>query len=105
LWPSLAKILEVLIHPPLRRHPFPTALTTKYGASDAGSDMYVMESFHDYMMDDNRSIVEQAHEIQCIAKELNHIKIVRPNRFAVGCIIAKLSSSWRNFVTSLKHKR
>jgi hypothetical protein len=25
LWPSLAKVLEVLIHrPPLRRHPFPT---------------------------------------------------------------------------------
>jgi hypothetical protein len=24
LWPSLVKVLEVLIHPPLRRHPFPT---------------------------------------------------------------------------------
>jgi hypothetical protein len=34
-----------------------------------------MESFHDYKMDDNRSIVEQAHEIQCIAKELDHLKI------------------------------
>jgi hypothetical protein len=26
LWPSLAEVLEVLIHPPLRRHPFPTSL-------------------------------------------------------------------------------
>jgi hypothetical protein len=26
LWPSLVKVLEVLIHPPpLRRHPFPSA--------------------------------------------------------------------------------
>jgi hypothetical protein len=25
LWPSLVKVLEVLIHPPLRRHPFPTS--------------------------------------------------------------------------------
>ena len=33
------------------------ALTTKYGASDAGSDLYIMESFHDYKMVDNRSIV------------------------------------------------
>jgi hypothetical protein len=81
------------------------ALTTKYGASDAGSDMYIMESFHDYRMNDNRSIVEQAHEIQCIAKELDHLKIVLPDRFVVGCIIAKLPSTWRNFVTSLKHKR
>jgi hypothetical protein len=39
------------------------ALTTKYGASDAGSDLYIMESFHDYKTVDNRSIVEQAHEI------------------------------------------
>jgi hypothetical protein len=81
------------------------ALTTKYGASNAGTDLYIMESFHDYKMADNRSIVEQAHEIQCIAKELDHLKIVLPNRFVAGCIIAKLPSTWRNFATSLKHKR
>jgi hypothetical protein len=56
-------------------------------------------------MVDNRSIVEQAHEIQCIAKELDHLKIVLPDRFVAGCIIAKLPSTWRNFATSLKHKR
>jgi hypothetical protein len=56
-------------------------------------------------MVDNRSIVEQAHEIQCIAKELDHLKIVLPNRFVAGCIIAKLPSTWRNFATFLKYKR
>jgi hypothetical protein len=81
------------------------ALTTKFGASDAGSDLYIMESFHDYKMVDHRSIVEQAHEIQCIAKEHDHLKIVLPDRFVAGCIIAKLPSTWRNFATSLKHKR
>jgi hypothetical protein len=81
------------------------ALTTKYGASYAGSDLYIMESFHDYKMADNRSIVEQAHEIQCISKELDHLKIVLPDRFLAGCIIAKLPSTWKNFATSLKHKR
>jgi hypothetical protein len=80
-------------------------LTTKYGASNVGSDLYIMESFHDYKMVDNRSIVEQANEIQCIAKELGHLKIVLPDRFVAGCIIAKLPSTWRNFTTSLKHKR
>jgi hypothetical protein len=39
------------------------ALTTKYGASDDGTKLCVMESFHDYNTTDNRSIVEQAHEI------------------------------------------
>jgi hypothetical protein len=37
--------------------------------------MYVMESFHDYRMANNRSIIEQAHEIKCITKELDHLKI------------------------------
>jgi hypothetical protein len=74
------------------------ALTTNR-ASNAGSDLYVMESFHDYQMDDNRSIFEQAHEIQCIVKELNHLKIVLPDQFVAGCIIAKLPSTWRNFAT------
>jgi hypothetical protein len=50
---------------------------------------YIMES----KMADNRSIVEQAHEIQCIAKELDHFKIVLPDRFMAGCIIAKLPST------------
>jgi hypothetical protein len=57
------------------------ALTTKYGASDDGSDLYIIESFHDYKVAGNRSIVEQAHKIQCIAKELDHLKIVLPDRF------------------------
>ncbi|XP_073360214.1 uncharacterized protein [Aegilops tauschii subsp. strangulata] len=70
-----------------------------------GSAMYVMERFHDYKLANNRSIVEHAHEIQCIAKELEFLKVVLPNIFVVGCIIAKLPSSWRNFTTSLKHKR
>jgi hypothetical protein len=40
-----------------------------------------------------------------LAKELELLKYVLPDEFVVGCIIAKLPSSWRNFVTSLKHKR
>ena len=46
------------------------ALEAKYGVSHAGSELYVMEQFHDYRMVDDRSIVEQAHEIQTLAKEL-----------------------------------
>jgi hypothetical protein len=81
------------------------ALSTTYGASDTDSDMYVMESFHDYKMADNRPIVEEAHEIQCIARELDHLKVVLPDRFMAGCIIAKFPSTWRSFATSLKYKR
>jgi hypothetical protein len=44
------------------------ALEARYGASDAGSELYVMEQFHDYRMVDDRSVVEQAHEIQALGK-------------------------------------
>ena len=40
------------------------ALEARYGISDAGSELYVMEQFHDYRMVENRPVVEQAHEIQ-----------------------------------------
>ena len=53
----------------------------------------------------NRSVVEQAHEIQALAKKLEQFPCVMPDKFVVGGIIAKLQSSWRDFATSLKHKR
>ncbi len=81
------------------------ALEAKFGVSDAGSELYVMEQFYDYKMSDERSVVQQAHEIQSIAKELEQFTCVLPDKFIAGGIIAKLPPSWRNFATSLKHKR
>nr|AAL31047.1 putative polyprotein [Oryza sativa Japonica Group] len=81
------------------------ALNTKFGATDASNDLYIMEQFHDYKMADNRSVVEQAHEIQTMAKEFELLKCVLPDKFVDGCIIAKLPPSWRGFGTALKHKR
>src|SRR5438128_10973787 len=64
-----------------------------------------MESFHDKSKEDNHFVVEQAHEIQCIFKELKLLKCPLPDKFVAGCIIAKLPSSWRSFATTLIHKR
>ena len=50
------------------------ALEALFGASDAGSELYIMEQFYDYKMTDERSVVQQAHEIQSLAKELEHFK-------------------------------
>jgi hypothetical protein len=81
------------------------ALKTKYGVSDTGSELYFMEQFCDYKMVDDRFIVEQAHDIQSLAKELEGFKCELPNKFVAGCIIAKLPPTWMAFATSLKHKR
>ena len=80
-------------------------LNATYGVSDAGKELYIMESFNDYKMVSNKPIIEQAHEIQRLSKELKLLKCVLPDEFMAGCIIAKLPSAWRNFATSLKHKR
>jgi len=66
------------------------ALEAKYGVSDAGSELFVMEQFHDYRMVDGCSVVEQAHEIQTLTKELEIFGCVLPDKFVAGCIIAKL---------------
>ncbi|KAK1682334.1 hypothetical protein QYE76_043182 [Lolium multiflorum] len=81
------------------------ALEAKFGVSDAVTELYVMEQYYDYRMTDGRSVVEQAHEIQSLAKELKQFKCTLPDKFVAGGIIAKLPPSWRNFATSLKHKR
>jgi hypothetical protein len=41
-------------------------------------------------MVDDRSVVEQAHEIQSLAKELEGFKCVLPDKFVARDIIAKL---------------
>ena len=64
-----------------------------------------MVSFHDFRMVNNHSVVEQAHEVQVLVKELELLKCPLPDKFVAGCIITKLPSSWRNFATTLKHKR
>ena len=57
------------------------------------------------MMVDDRSLVEQAHEIQTLAKELKIFGCVLPDKFVAGCIIAKLPQTWTYFAISIKHKR
>jgi hypothetical protein len=81
------------------------ALNEKFGVSDAGSELFLMEQLYEYKMVENRSVVEQAHEIQALAKKLEHFPCVLPDKFVAGGIIAKLPPSWKDFATSLKHKR
>jgi hypothetical protein len=81
------------------------ALEARYDVSDAGSELYVMEQFHNYWMVENRSVVEQAHEIQALVKELELFGCALLDNFVAGCMIAKLPQSWTDFATSLKHKR
>ena len=63
------------------------ALEVKFGATDAGSELYAMEQFHDYRMVDNRPVLDQAHEIQCIAKELELLKCELLDKFVTVALL------------------
>ena len=52
------------------------ALEAKFGVSDAGTELYIMEQFYDYRMTEERFVVEQAHEIQSFARELEHFNCI-----------------------------
>jgi hypothetical protein len=80
-------------------------LNTEYRGSDAGTELYIIEQYHDYQMVDGKSVLTHAYEIQCMVKELPLLKNVIPNEFVVVGIIVKLHSLWRYFTTALKHKR
>nr|AAX96287.1 retrotransposon protein, putative, Ty1-copia sub-class [Oryza sativa Japonica Group]AAX96336.1 retrotransposon protein, putative, Ty1-copia sub-class [Oryza sativa Japonica Group]ABA92593.1 retrotransposon protein, putative, Ty1-copia subclass [Oryza sativa Japonica Group] len=97
-------IVDVYMHMPSGKDMW-DALEAKFGVSDAGSELYVMEQFYDYKIVDDRSVVEQAHEIQMLAKELENNNCELPDKFVAGGIIAKLPPSWSDLATSLKHKR
>src|SRR3954468_22356002 len=60
------------------------ALEAKFGVSDAGTELYIMEQFYDYRMTEERSVVEQAHEIQSFARELEHFSCMLPDKFEGG---------------------
>ena len=64
------------------------ALEATFGPSGAGNELYVMEQFCDYKMTDERSVVQQTHEIQSLSKELEYFKCVLPDKFVAGTIIA-----------------
>jgi hypothetical protein len=80
-------------------------LNTEYRGLDAGTGLYIIEQYHDYQMEDGKSVVTQTHEIRCMVKELGLLKIVVPDEFVDGGIIAKLPPSWRDFATAIKHNR
>jgi hypothetical protein len=69
------------------------ALKAKFGVSNAGSELYLMEQLFDYKMVKNCSVVEHAHEIQALAKELEFFPYPLPDKFVADGIIAKLPPS------------
>jgi hypothetical protein len=72
-------------------------LKAKYGITTADAELYMMEQYRDYKMTAGKFVVEQAHEIQCMTKKLEQLKINLPDKFVASGIIAKVPPSWKDF--------
>jgi hypothetical protein len=73
------------------------ALKARYGVSDTGSELHVMEQFLDCRMVEDRFMVEQAYEIHTLVKDLRNCSkespCVLPDKFVAGGIISKFPLS------------
>jgi hypothetical protein len=63
------------------------AWNNNYVDSDASIELYIVEQYHDYKMVDRKGVVEQAHKIQSMVKELELLKIVILDEFVARGII------------------
>jgi hypothetical protein len=81
------------------------ALECKYAVSEDGRLLYISEQLFNFSIDAVKSIVMQAHKFHLLAREIACLGCPIPDRVVAMAIIVKLPTSWRDFATSLKHKR
>lgn len=81
------------------------ALEHKYAEAEAGRWLYMCEQFFDLSLDNAKSIVAQAHELQLLVGKIAHLGCVLPPKYVAMGIIAKFPPTWRDFATSLNKKR
>ncbi|GJY72934.1 zinc finger, CCHC-type containing protein [Tanacetum coccineum] len=81
------------------------SLEAKYMAEDASSKKFIVSNFTDYKMTDSRPVMEQYNKLLGIFGRFTQHKMNMDETIHISCIIDKLSSSWKNFKHTLKHKK
>ncbi|GAV60169.1 UBN2_2 domain-containing protein [Cephalotus follicularis] len=80
-----------------------TVLEFKYKAEEECTNKYLIAKYFDFKMVDTKSVLEQVHELQVIVNKIRGRKIVLPESFQVGAIIAKLPPSWKDYGKKFLH--
>ncbi|GAV86876.1 UBN2_2 domain-containing protein [Cephalotus follicularis] len=81
-----------------------TSLEFKYKAEGEGTNKYLIAKYFDFKMVDTKPVLEQVHELQVIVNKIRGRKIVLPESFQVGAIIAKLPPFWKDYGKKFLHK-
>jgi hypothetical protein len=82
-----------------------TELENEFSEVGNGNESFTTENYLNYKMAEGRSVMEQLQEIQLLVRDLVQYGCVLPDSFQVNVILAKLPSSWRDFVTSRRHMK
>nr|GEW19501.1 zinc finger, CCHC-type [Tanacetum cinerariifolium] len=81
------------------------SVEAKYMAEDASSKKFLVSNFTNYKMTDSRPVLEQYNELLGILGRFTQHKMNMDEAVQVSCIIDILSSSWKDFKHTLKHKK
>ncbi|KAK3028625.1 hypothetical protein RJ639_038398 [Escallonia herrerae] len=81
-----------------------SGLDYKYKAEEEGTNKYLIAQYFDFVMVDDKPVLEQGHALQVIVNKIRALKISLPESFQVGAIIAKLPPSWKDYRKKLLHK-
>ncbi|GMP81438.1 hypothetical protein CsSME_00036150 [Camellia sinensis var. sinensis] len=79
-------------------------LQSKYLTEDAAIKKFLVSNFMSFTMIDTKPIMEQFYETQHILSQFRQKNMNMDESIVVSSIIEKLSSSWKDFKRTLKHK-
>ncbi|KAL2237188.1 UNVERIFIED_CONTAM: Retrovirus-related Pol polyprotein from transposon TNT 1-94 [Sesamum indicum] len=80
-------------------------LDRKCNTEEQGLEKYYVSKFMRYQMVEDRSVVEQTHEIINLEHALADAEMKFPEKFLVMSIVDKFPKSWKNFGMTLKHQK
>nr|GMC94611.1 zinc finger, CCHC-type [Ipomoea batatas] len=80
-------------------------LKEKYTSEDASSKKFLVSEFNEFIMVDNRSVMEQFHEIVRILGQIRHYGMNMDDSIAIASIIDKLPPSWNKLHRALMQRK
>nr|GLL29583.1 uncharacterized protein LOC109152108 [Ipomoea trifida] len=80
-------------------------LEAKYISEDASSKKFLVSEFNEFKMVDNRSVMEQFHEIVRILGQIRQHNMNMDDSIAIASIIDKLPPSWKKVHRALMQRK
>ncbi|KAM7465056.1 hypothetical protein LguiB_012618 [Lonicera macranthoides] len=81
------------------------SLHKKYVIEDVGTQKYAIGNFLKFQMTEDKDISTQINEFHMLLNDLQNEHITLPEAFIAGCLIEKLTDSWKDYKNNMKHKR